>query len=78
MHIFKKTKVYILKNTDYIEFSKIEKFVRMMPKERILKYDRLLNKKDKINCVSAYLLIWFALKKNYGFMGAPKFNYGPN
>lgn len=48
---------------DYESFS-AEKFAELLPKERAEKYRRLRQKRDKENCVAAYLLLRYALREN--------------
>lgn len=48
---------------DYKSFC-AENFVELLPESRAEKYRRLKQKRDKENCVAAYLLLRFALKEN--------------
>lgn len=48
---------------DYENFS-AEKFLKILPKNRQEKFNRLKRKIDRDNCAIAYLLLRFALKEN--------------
>jgi len=48
---------------DYENFC-AEKFLKILPENRIEKYNRLKRKSDRDNCVVAYLLLRYALREN--------------
>lgn len=48
---------------DYESFC-AEKFIELLPEERVEKYLRLRQMRDKENCVAAYLLLRYALMEN--------------
>lgn len=48
---------------DYENFC-TENFLKILPENRIEKYNRLKRKTDRDNCVAAYLLLRYALREN--------------
>ncbi|HCT16033.1 MAG TPA: hypothetical protein DIW36_01220 [Ruminococcaceae bacterium] len=48
---------------DYENFC-AEKFLKILPENRIEKYNRLKRESDRDNCVAAYLLLRYALREN--------------
>lgn len=56
----------------------IENTIKIMPKERVEKYNKLEKKEDKLNCLVSYYLLFYALKKNRITYQPPYFKYLKN
>ncbi len=56
----------------------IKDLVKLMPKERILKFNGIAKKSDKTNYLFSYFLLWYVLEKNKILTKAPKFFYTKN
>ena len=72
------SKIYIMTNTEEIDANIIEKFAKIMPKDRKEKYYKIKEKNKKTNYVLAYIILWFALEKNNISTTAPRFKYEKN
>ena len=55
--------LYIFTDFKNLKLQDLKFYVSFMPPERIEKFNRLQMPQDKLNCVVAYFLLYFALKK---------------
>lgn len=73
-----KIQLFLSSKHDNISLNKIDKIIDIMPKERILKYNKLIKNESKINCFLGYFLLLYALKKNKITNNAQSFKYSQN
>ena len=69
------TKLYVLTDLEKLKLKDVLKFVNLMPKERMEKFERAIKKEKKIELVVSYMLLLFALKKNNILREPLNFNY---
>ena len=58
--------IYAFFDIDKVEYHLIEKYLYLLPLERQAKVCAYENEIDKINCILAYFLLMYGLKKGYG------------
>ena len=75
-----KENIYVLipKQNEEINLKDLEKFLKILPKERVKKYYAYVKELDKKNCILSYLLLCYILNKDYDIFITPKFKYGKN
>ena len=73
-----KENIYVLipKQNEEINLKDLEKFLKILPKERVKKYYAYVKELDKKNCILSYLLLCYILNKDYDIFITPKFKYG--
>lgn len=71
-------KLYFFDDFENLKKHDLNYYVNSMPADRIKKYHQYLSTKNKLNCLSSYLLLWFALKQNSLIKKPPIFTYGAN
>lgn len=67
---------YILENTDTLGDEFIGRAVGLLSLQRLQKLDTLRMPMDKVNCAAAYLMLRYALKKEYNMESVPDFTFG--
>ena len=75
-----KENIYVLipKQKEEINLKDLEKFLKILQKERVKKYYAYVKELDKKNCILSYLLLCYILNKDYDIFITPKFKYGKN
>ena len=69
---------YIIENTDKLDDEFLNSSISKLSLQRLRRMDELRTRSDKINCAAAYLLLRYALRKEYGITDAPDFRFGKN
>lgn len=67
--------IYIFENNSLITEENIHKYLQLVSKERQQKIESYRFLKDKRNCLLSYLLLSYALYKEYGILEKPLFYY---
>ncbi len=73
-----KIQLFLLLKYNNINLKIKENIINIMPKERIIKYNKLQKKEDKLNCLLGYYLLFYSLKKNKIIKNPPSFRYSKN
>lgn len=73
-----KIQLFLSLKYDNINLKKIENTIHIMPKERIIKYNKLQKNESRLNCFLGYYLLFYALKKNKIVKNPPSFRYSKN
>lgn len=68
--------IYILENTDKLDENFLSQSVQFLSLQRLKKIDDLKIMSDKINSASVYLLLRYAMKKEYGIDKPVEFTFG--
>lgn len=71
-------KLYIFDDFEKLRKHNLQNYINSMPAERIKKYNQYSSAKNKLNCLTSYLLLWFSLKQNFPIKTPPSFIYGAN
>ena len=67
---------YILENTDALNEEFLCKVMNMLSLQRQQKIDSLRILSDRINSAAVFLILRYALKKEYGIDALPEFSFG--
>ncbi len=70
--------VYILEDTDTLDEEFIDSSYKLLSLQRLQKLDLLRKTPARANAAAVYLLLRYALKKEYGIDEAPEFVFGKN
>ena len=70
--------LYFFDDFESLRKHNLKNLANKMPANRIKKYNQYSRDKDKLNCLTSYLLLWFALKQNHLIETPPSFTYGAN
>ena len=70
--------IYLLENTDLLNNEFISAAICGLSLQRLKRLDELGMEPDRINCAAAYLMLRYALKREYGIKEAPEFTFGKN
>ena len=70
--------IYLLENTDLLNNEFISAAIGGLSLQRLKRLDELGMEPDRINCAAAYLMLRYALKREYGIKEAPEFTFGKN
>ena len=68
--------LYILENTDKLGADFLDEALHLLSLQRIRKIDRLRNLSDRISGAAVYLMLRYALKKEYGINDIVVFDFG--
>ena len=67
--------LYILENTDMLPNELIDAAFPLLSQQRRKQLSQYSMGSDRINCCVAYLLLRYALRKEYGYDGLPEFEF---
>lgn len=67
---------YIIENTDTLGDEFIGLAIGLLSLQRLQRLDSLRMTQDRVNCAAAYLLLRYALRKEYGMETVPEFTFG--
>ena len=67
---------YIIENTDRLDEEFMKRAVPYLSLQRLRSLDKMRVRQDRLNSAVVYLMLRYALKKEYGITDAPEFTFG--